>query len=79
MGASPGRDSTALAQAQLRDAFVFTGACVMPLPELLVGGAASRFDREGNVTDPQLRASIVELVEALAEWTVRIDVRRAAA
>ena len=32
MGASPGRGSTARAQAQLRDAFVFTGACVMPLP-----------------------------------------------
>jgi chromate reductase len=79
MGASPGRGSTARAQAQLRDAFVFTGACVMPLPELLVGGAASHFDDDGNVTDPELRASLAELIEALAQWTVRIDVRRAAA
>jgi len=78
MGASPGRGSTARAQAQLRDAFVFSGACVMPLPELLVGGAASHFDGDGNVTDPQLRASIAELIQALADWTVRIDVRRAA-
>ena len=37
MGASPGTGSTARAQAQLRETFVFTGACVMPLPELLVG------------------------------------------
>ena len=35
MGASPGTGSTARAQAQLRETFVFTGACVMPLPELL--------------------------------------------
>jgi chromate reductase len=79
MGASPGRGSTARAQAQLRDAFVFTGACVMPQPELLVGGAGEHFDDDGNVMDPALRASLVELVEALRAWTVRIDLRRAAA
>ena len=79
MGASPGSGSTARAQAQLRDAFVFTGACVMPLPELLVGAAGTHFDPDGNVTDPELRASLVELVEALREWALRIDSRRAAA
>jgi chromate reductase len=79
MGASPGRGSTARAQAQLRDAFVFTGACVMPLPELLVGTAASRFDDDGNVTDPELRESLIELTEALRQWTLRIDTKRAAA
>jgi chromate reductase, NAD(P)H dehydrogenase (quinone) len=79
MGASPGRGSTARAQAQLRDAFVFTGACVMPLPELLVGGAASLFDGDGNVTDLELRTHLVALIEALGQWTMRIDVRRAAA
>ena len=79
MGASPGRGSTARAQAQLRDAFVFTGACVMPLPELLVGTAASRFDGDGNVTDPELRESLIELIEALRQWTLRIDTKRAAA
>jgi chromate reductase, NAD(P)H dehydrogenase (quinone) len=79
LGASPGRGSTARAQAQLRDAFVFTGACVMPLPELLVGGAASHFDDAGNVTDPELRARIERHIEALRQWTLRIDVRRAAA
>ena len=79
MGASPGSGATARAQAQLRDAFVFTGACVMPLPELLIGGAGEHFDRDGNLTDPALRASLVELVEALQAWTLRIDLRRAAA
>jgi hypothetical protein len=45
----------------------------------LVGGAAAHFDMEGNLTDPELRASLVELVEALRTWTLRIDTRRAAA
>ena len=79
VGASPGTGSTARAQAQLRETFVFTGACVMPLPELLVGGAGEHFDRDGNLTDPAVRASLVDLVEALRAWTLRIDVHRAAA
>jgi chromate reductase len=78
IGASPGRGATARAQAQLRDAFVFTGACVMPLPELLIGGAGEHFDRDGNLTDSDLRTSLVELMEALREWTLRIDRGRAA-
>jgi chromate reductase len=79
VGASPGNGSTARAQAQLRDAFVFTGACVMPQPELLIAAAGSHFDDDGNLTDPALRASLLELVGALQAWTLRIDLRREAA
>jgi len=79
MGASPGKGSTARAQAQLRDAFVFTGACVMPLPELLIGGAGGLFDRDGNLMDVAVRTSVVEIIEALRAWTLRIDVGRDAA
>jgi chromate reductase len=79
MGASPGSGSTARAQAQLREAFVFTGACVMPLPELLLGGAASHFDDAGNLTDAAMRARVLDLVEALRAWTLRIDVGQVAA
>jgi chromate reductase len=79
MGASPGHGSTARAQAQLRDAFVFTGACVMPQPELLIAGVGALFDADGNLTDAATRASMVELMEALRAWTLRIDVRRQAA
>jgi chromate reductase len=78
MGASPGMGSTARAQAQLRETFVFTGACVMPQPELLISSAGSHFDHDGNLTDPELRASVVELVEALAQWTYRLGQREAA-
>jgi chromate reductase len=79
MGASPGRGSTARAQAQLREAFVFTGACVMPQPELLVSAAAAHFDDDGNVTDPQLRDKLAELVAALRAWSSRIMIRDEAA
>jgi chromate reductase len=79
MGASPGHGSTARAQAQLRDAFVFTGACVVPQPELLIGSAGEHFDQDGNLTDPDVRVSLVELIEALRAWTLRIDVGRQAA
>jgi chromate reductase len=72
MGASPGKGSTARAQAQLRESFVFTGACVMPQPELLISSAASHFDDDGNLTDPDLRALVVELVEALGRWAYRL-------
>jgi chromate reductase len=79
MGASPGRGSTARAQAQLREAFVFTGACVMPQPELLVSAAAAHFDDDGNVTDPELRDKLAELVAALRAWSSRILIRDEAA
>ena len=79
MGASPGRGSTARAQAQLRDIFVFAGACVMPLPELLVGTAGAHFADDGDLTDPELRASVVELVLALGQWTRRLRIRGEAA
>jgi hypothetical protein len=51
----------------------------MPLPELLVGGAREHFDRDGDLTDPAVRASLVDLIVALRAWTLRIDLRRAAA
>jgi chromate reductase len=79
MGASTGRGATARAQAQLRDAFVFTGACVMPQPELLVGIASEHFDADGDVIDPELRQQVREMVDGLAAWCQRIDLRRTAA
>jgi hypothetical protein len=51
----------------------------MPLPELLIGRVAAHADRDGTLTDPALRASLVELVKAFATVDLRIDLRRAAA
>jgi hypothetical protein len=51
---------------------------VLPLPEVLVGSAASHFDGDGNLLDPDIRALVVRLVEALADWTDRLRRRDAA-
>ena len=72
MGASTGRGATARAQAQLRDTFVFTGACVMPRPEVLIGGATHIFDDGGDLVDERLRGSVRDLLVALHAWTIRL-------
>ena len=78
MGASSGRGSSARAQAQLRESFVFTGACVMPQPEVLVGQAASLFDADGELIDATTRDAVAELVAALVAWTDRLRLEPAA-
>jgi chromate reductase, NAD(P)H dehydrogenase (quinone) len=72
MGVSPGHGAAARAQQQVRDAVVYTGGCVLPEPELLVGAAIGKFDDAGNVIDPELRAQVVDMVTALRDWGVRI-------
>jgi chromate reductase len=72
IGVSPGAGAAARAQQQVREALVFTGGCVMPEPELLVGGALDKFDDHGNVTDPALRQQVVDVAAALRDWAERI-------
>jgi chromate reductase len=72
MGVSPGAGAAARAQQQVRDAVVYTGGCVLPEPELLVGTAIGKFDDDGNVIDPELRAQVVDMVTALRDWAARI-------
>lgn len=79
IGVSPGMGAAARAQQQVRDALVYTGGCVMPEPELLIGGALGKFDDHGNVSDRELRAGIAEVVGALRDWAVRIRIPERAA
>jgi chromate reductase len=72
MGASPGRGGTARAQAQLRDGLTYTNGYVLPLPEVLVPLAESKFDTDGNLVDAETRAEVRDLVVALAAWTRRL-------
>ena len=72
MGVSPGAGAAARAQQQVRDALIYTGGCVLPEPELLVGAAIGKFDDAGNVTDPELRGQVVDMVTALRGWAERI-------
>ncbi len=72
MGASTGRGGTARAQAHLRDGFAYTGGIVLPLPEVLVPLASTKFDDSGEVIDEETREAVRDLVKALAVWTRRV-------
>jgi len=80
MGASTGGGGTARAQAHLRDGLAYTGGLVMPLPEVLVPLAESRFDDEGSLTDDGTRLAVHDLLVSLADWVreLREGVRRVA-
>ncbi len=51
LGASPGALGSARAQYHLRQCFIFLNGHVMNRPEVMIGGANSKFDAEGNLTD----------------------------
>jgi chromate reductase, NAD(P)H dehydrogenase (quinone) len=71
MGATAGRGSTFQAQAQLREAFVYTGSCTLTQPELSLSRAGAAFDDAGDagrLTDPDARVALRELLEACAQW-----------
>lgn len=72
LGASTGRGATARAQAHLRDGLAYTNGLVLPLPEVLVGLAREKFDGNGNLTDPDTREEVSDLLVALAAWTRRL-------
>lgn len=72
MGASPGRLGTARAQYHLRQSFVFLNGLVMLRPEVMIGGAAEKFDEEGNLTDRQTAEVIGKFLSALVEWVAFI-------
>ena len=73
MGASPGILGTARAQYHLRQSFIFMNAMVLNKPEVMIGGAATRFDAAGNLTDAKTGEFIKALLVALAEWTRRLQ------
>ena len=73
LGASTGRGGTARAQAHLRDGLAYTNGIVLPLPEVLVDAAVSKFDEDGNLIDDATRIEVRDLLLALAAWTRRLQ------
>ena len=72
MGASIGRLGTARAQYHLRQSFVFLDMYPLNHPEVMIAGAAERFDASGELTDKETSAHIRRLLEALVAWTRRL-------
>ena len=71
MGAGGG-SGTMRAQLAIRPVLAVNEAYVMPKPELYVVNAPQRFDADGNLTDETVRATVRDIVVALAAWTRRL-------
>jgi chromate reductase, NAD(P)H dehydrogenase (quinone) len=68
VGASTGAFGAVWSQAELRKVLGATGARVVDA-EVAVGHAPARFDEEGVLTDDEIRAQLVETLEALLAET----------
>lgn len=73
MGASIGAIATARAQYDLRKMMVFLNMFPINQPEVVIGNAAERFDKQGNLTDGTTRNFIRQLLQNLLDWTRRIS------
>ncbi|MGO9640570.1 MAG: NADPH-dependent FMN reductase [Candidatus Acidiferrales bacterium] len=78
MGASMGAQGTSRAQYHLRQVFVFLDAHPLNRPEVMIAGAAQKFDAEGKLTDDKTREGIRKLLEQLVRWTRQLQAGRAA-
>jgi chromate reductase len=73
MGASVGTLGTARAQYHLRQIMVFLNMFPLNQPEVMIGNASQRFDKEGNLTDEATKGYVRKLVESLVTWTRRLQ------
>ena len=73
MGASIGAFGAARAQLHLRQTFVFLDMCPVNQPEVAVGNAAKAFGDNGELVDEKSRKLVAELLQALADLTVRLN------
>jgi chromate reductase len=72
MSASTGILGGARAQYHLRQSFVFLNMHPVNKPEVFVTVAGEKFDSEGNLLDEKTRKLVVELLNALIDWTKKL-------
>ena len=72
MGASPGGFGTTRSQHHLRQVFVGVGSLVLVKPEVLVAGAANKFDDRGNLKDEDTKKFVASLLVGFAAWVRRL-------
>lgn len=68
MGASMGGQGTSRAQYHLRQVFVYLDGRVMNKPELMVGGAHTKFDDQGQLTDESTRKYLSRFLGSVLGW-----------
>ncbi len=59
-------------QYHLRQSFVWLNMYPINRPEFMLANAASYFDGEGNLTDEDTKKRLRELIESLADWTLKL-------
>jgi chromate reductase len=72
MGASTGMLGTARAQYHLRQSFVFLNMHPINSPEVFVAYAEEKFDENGGLKDAKTKKKIVQMLENLIAWTLRL-------
>ena len=72
MSASIGKLGGARMQYHLRQVFVYLNMYPINHPEFMLSNAADYFDEDDNLTDKETGKRIQELIEALAEWTLKL-------
>jgi chromate reductase len=72
MGASGGALGTARAQYHLRQMFIFLNAHMLNRPEVMIGGATSKFDAEGKLTDQATRDFLGTMLTAFKAWIEKL-------
>jgi len=72
ISASPGIFGGARAQYHLRQSLVFLNCTFVNKPEVMIGGAAQKFDAAGNLNDDTTKDFIRQLLQSLAALTRRL-------
>jgi chromate reductase len=70
MGASGGPIGTARSQYHLRQNLQALEAIVMPKPEIFVTNSATKFDKEGRLTDEATKGVIETWLKHFKDWVV---------
>ena len=73
MGASLGLFGSGRAQYHLRQILLSLNLHPLNRPEVMIGGAAEKFDKEGNLTDEKTKERIKQLLDALVNWAERLN------
>jgi chromate reductase len=73
MSASIGRLGGARAQYHLRQSFVYLNMHPLNRPEVMMPFAQEHIDKDGKVTDQDTRQLIGKLLEALVQWTRKLN------
>jgi chromate reductase, NAD(P)H dehydrogenase (quinone) len=73
ISASGGVLGGARAQYQLRQSFIFLNMHSVNQPEVMIARAHEKFDANGNLNDETAKKLIAQLLQALVDWTRRLE------